>query len=247
MERAYGDPRLAVIDRRLAGVKKVLAIMSSKGGVGKTVIASSLAISLSSRGVKVGLLDLDVTNPTAHVVLGIDLNSVRPVEEKGVIPPKVYGVRFMSVAFFSGDNPLPLRGYEVDSVIREVLAVSLWGDVDVLLIDTPPGMSDESLDTLTYLRRPRVVVVTTPSPLSLRSVERLLTLLNEGGEDVAGVIENMSRTTSRNVEEVLRRFGVKFLGSVPYDPDLDRCLGSVDLLKGTEFYRYVERISRKLL
>ncbi len=247
MSVARGDPRLAVIERRLAGVARVVPVMSSKGGVGKTLLSCMLALALSDRGARVGLLDLDVTNPTAHVVLGADL-SMFPEEDRGVVPPLVGGVKFMSVAYYSGENPLPLRGWEIDNVVREVLAVTIWGDLDFLVIDTPPGIGDEVLDVLSYFPKHEPLVVATPSPLTVASVRRLLKLLTEvvkGG--LIRLVENMARDDSRAIADLAGEFHVKFLGKVRFDEDVDRAVGSVDALRKSRMYEDVRVIAERLL
>ncbi len=244
---AQGDPRLAVIGRRLARVARVVPVMSSKGGVGKTLLSCLLALALSGRGARVGLLDLDVTNPTAHVVLGADLSKF-PEEDRGVVPPLMGGVKFMSVAYYSGENPLPLRGWEIDNVVKEVLAVTIWGDLDFLVIDTPPGIGDEVLDVLSYFPKYEPLVVATPSPLTMASVKRLLKLLTEvvKGESIR-VVENMARNDSSVIADLAKELHVKFLGKVRFDEDIDKVVGDVDALKRSRMYGDVSVIAERLL
>ncbi len=244
---AQGDPRLAVIGRRLARVARVVPVMSSKGGVGKTLLSCLLALALSERGARVGLLDLDVTNPTAHVVLGADLSKF-PEEDRGVVPPLIGGVKFMSVAYYSGENPLPLRGWEIDNVVREVLAVTIWGDLDFLVIDTPPGIGDEVLDVLSYFPKHEPLVVATPSPLTVTSVRRLLKLLTEAVKgELIRVVENMARDNSSIIADLARKFRVGFLGKVRFDEGVDRAVGDIDALRESRMYRDVSMIAEKLL
>jgi len=241
------DPRLLVIEDRLRIVKNIVPVMSSKGGVGKTLIASLMALISAENGLRTGLFDLDITDPSAHIVLGIDPSKTQPIEEKGVIPPKIHGIEFMTVTYYSQENPIPLRGFEVDNVIRELLAITRWGELDILFIDTPPGLSDESLDVLTYFRNPKPIVVTTPSPLSIRSVEKLLTVLIEQGIDLLGIIENMVLTeTSSNIYDLCRKFNVRYIGKIPYDPSIDSVLGNINSIKNTLFYRNLKEIFKQI-
>ncbi len=244
---SQGDPRLAVIGRRLARVARVVPVMSSKGGVGKTLLSCLLALALSERGARVGLLDLDVTNPTAHVVLGADLSKF-PEEDRGVVPPLIGGVKFMSVAYYSGENPLPLRGWEIDNVVREVLAVTIWGDLDFLVIDTPPGIGDEVLDVLSYFPKHEPLVVATPSPLTVASVRRLLKLLTEAVKgELIRVVENMARDDSDIIADLAKKFHVGFLGKVRFDEGVDRAVGDIDALRESRMYKDVSMIAEKLL
>jgi len=244
---AQGDPRLAVIERRLARVARVVPVMSSKGGVGKTLLSCLLALALSERGARVGLLDLDVTNPTAHVVLGADLSKF-PEEDRGVVPPLIGGVKFMSVAYYSGENPLPLRGWEIDNVVREVLAVTIWGDLDFLVIDTPPGIGDEVLDVLSYFPKHEPLVVATPSPLTVTSVRRLLKLLTEVVKgELIRVVENMARDESSVIADLAKEFRVRFLGKVRFDEGIDKVVGDIDALRRSRMYGDVSVIAERLL
>jgi len=218
------DPRLVIIERRLSSISNILAFVSSKGGVGKTLLSALIAAELSRRGFKVGLLDLDVTNPTAHIVLGVDVEEVEPEEEKGIIPPEVSGIKFMSIAYYSGENPVPLRGDEVASVIREVLAITRWGNLEYLIVDMPPGMGDELLEMITYIKRSLLILVTTPSVLSLASARRLAKLV-EGKGRLMGIIENMSDTQTELVVELANEIKATYLGNVPYVPMLEELMG----------------------
>ncbi len=241
------DFRLAVIDRRLAGINEIYPIMSSKGGVGKTLISAVLALILRDRGYKVGLLDLDITNPSAHTALGVSIKEL-PEEEKGVKPLIADGIKFMSVAFYTQDKPLPLRGWEIDNVIRELLAITIWGDLDYLIIDTPPGLSDEALDAISYFRSPKPLVVATPSPLAINSVRRLLQLLNDlNGLKVLGIVENMANEPSKRVRELAEAFSIKYLGNVPLDPTIDEVIGDTSKLRNTLLYVALKGIAEKNL
>ncbi len=229
------DPRILVIPERLSGVKHVVPVMSSKGGVGKTTISVLLALALAEKGYKVGLLDLDFTNPSTHIVLGADPLMIQPIEEKGIVPPLVHGVRYMTLAYYTLNNPTPLRGNAINDVFLELLAITRWGKLDYLLIDTPPGMSDPHLDLLTYLsERVEPLIVATPSPLATKSVERLLILLLEGGYAAKGLIENMSNNTY--LSKLCGKYGVRHLGSIPYYRELDRLIGNVEALKNSPVY-----------
>jgi len=224
MSETEVDPRLAVIGKRLSGIPNILAFVSSKGGVGKTLLSVLVAAELSRRGLKVGLLDLDITNPTAHIVLGANIEELVPEEEKGIVPPDINSIKFMSIAYYSGENPIPLRGIEITSVIREVLAITRWSDLDYLIVDMPPGMSDELLELLTYIKKSLLILVTTPSVLSLVSARRLAKLI-EGRGRLVGVIENMSDSPTELVVELASNLGATYLGNVPYVPMLEELMG----------------------
>lgn len=237
------DPRFSAIERRLSRVSNIVAVVSSKGGVGKTLVSTLLAVELARRRLKVGLLDLDVTNPTAHIVLGTSIEKL-PEEEKGVVPPTVAGVKFMSVAYYAGENPLPLRGHEISSAIREVLTITRWENLDYLLIDMPPGMSDEFLEVLTYIKRAQLLLITTPSLLSIVSLKRLVKLVQR---KIVGIIENMAEKPSQEVLKLAEETGAKYLGNIPYTPEIENHIGNPHEILQTPFGKALTKIADNLL
>ncbi len=144
------DPRLNIIDKRLDGIKKLIAVSGGKGGIGKSLTASVLALTLSRLGYEVGLLDLDLSAPSTHVILGIE--GLYPEEEKGIVPSEVHHVKFMSIVYFTGDNPAPLRGIDISNAMLELLVVTRWGALDFLIVDMPPGVGDAMMDVIRWTR-----------------------------------------------------------------------------------------------
>ena len=239
------DPRLSIIPRRLAGVKRVVAVTGGKGGIGKSVVASVLALVVARAGKRVGLLDLDLTSPTDHVILG--LTNEFPTEELGLEPPEVGGVRFMSVQYFARDRAAPLRGREITDALIEILAVTCWGDLDLLLVDMPPGLSDAALDALRILPRVEFLVVANGSALVLETVRRMLRLLVEVHAPIAGVVENMARGRPGAVADLARTFDVPFAGTIPEDPALEAAFGDPERLASTTLGRALGGIARTVL
>ncbi|MEM2218216.1 MAG: P-loop NTPase [Thermofilaceae archaeon] len=173
---------------------------------------------------------LDVYGPSCHAILGA--SSAKTVEDKGLIPPTVAGVKLMSINFFAEEQPLPLRGEEITDVLLELLAVTIWDSLDLLFIDSPPGTGEEILDTVKIVKRAEALTVTTPSRLSLSTVSRLVKLLRELRIPVLGLIENLGRgedTVRRRAEE----WGVMYLGWLPYYPDLEVVIGYPEKLVET--------------
>lgn len=232
------DPRPETVPERLKDVKEIVVFTSGKGGVGKTLVSALTSLLLGRRGVGVGLLDLDVTNPTAHLVLGVDLHRVRPVEERGVVPPEVSGVRFMSPAFFTMGRPTPLRGESASSAIRELLLITRWVGVDVLIVDTPPGMGDELLEVLTHVRRFRAVVVTTPSVLALESAARVIEVL---GPRVEAAVLNMFSGRTPQPASFANRGSAVPVYTLPYDDRVEESLGNPEKLMSTGLSREADR------
>lgn len=234
------DPRLNIINNRLANVERIIAVSGGKGGIGKSLTASTLALSLARKGYRVGLFDLDFCGPSDHVILGIE--GVYPEEEKGIIPPEVYGLRFMSIIYFSGGSPTPLRGSEVSNAIIEMLAITLWGSLDFLILDLPPGTGDPILDIIRLIKKVEFLVITTPSRVALAVAKKELQILRELGISITGVIENMKIREHSTVAEEVGNFGVPVLGSVDFDDNLEDSLGEAHKLLETDFARQLERI-----
>ncbi|MCD6167025.1 P-loop NTPase [bacterium] len=231
------DPRVEIIDERLKNIDRVIAVSGGKGGIGKSVIASTVALSLAERGHKVGLLDLDFTSPSTHVILGID--DIFPEEEKGIVPPEIYGIKFMSIVYYTGDGPSPLRGLDISNAMIELLAITRWGNLDFLIVDSPPGIGDATLDTVRLMKKTEFLVVTTPSRVALATVKKVLTMLKELKSPIIGIVENMKITRSSLVREELEMFNVPFLVEIDFDRKLENTLGDVNRLLQTNFARSI--------
>lgn len=229
------DPRLTVIGRRLAPIRRILAFAGAKGGVGKSVCSALAALALAGSGRRAGLLDLDFQGASAHLLLGVKPGF--PEEAAGIKPLRVRDkLDFMSFAAFSRERAVPLRGTEVTEALVELLAITIWDPLDFLIVDMPPGIGDELLDVLRLLERPEFVVVATPSALSLRVVERLLALLVELRLPICGILENMARpgtpADGGPVRDLAARFQLPMLGSIPRLPDVEDLLAGPDPLAG---------------
>jgi ATP-binding protein involved in chromosome partitioning len=231
------DPRLEIIGRRLEKIDKIIAVSSGKGGVGKSMVASALALGLKEKGHTVGLLDLDFTSPSTHVILGV--KGLLPEEEYGIIPPLAHGLRYMSITYYSLDKPAPLRGADVSDAIIELLAITRWGELDHLIIDMPPGLGDATLDMIRLIDGIRFLVVTTPSRVAYETVRKLLTLLKRLNVPVMGVVENMVMKPSSYIKEQSNEDGIAHLGQIDFDSKLEDALGDVDRLSATMFYKTV--------
>ncbi len=238
------DPRLDIITRRLENVEKIIAVSSGKGGVGKSVVASALALRLKEKGHSVGLLDLDFTSPSSHVILGVE--GLYPEEEYGIIPPMAHGLRYMSITFYSQDKPAPLRGADTSDAIIELLAITLWGNLDYLIVDMPPGIGDATLDMIRLVERIRFLVVCTPSKVAYETVRKQVRLLHDLNIPTTGIIENMVMKPTAYVSERAEEDNTTYLGAINYDPMLEDALGDVELLKNTEFYDSIKDLTEKV-
>ncbi|WFD32899.1 cytosolic Fe-S cluster assembly factor cfd1 [Malassezia sp. CBS 17886] len=238
------DPK---IERRMRRVKHIVLVLSGKGGVGKSSVAAQLALSLShatcgdgaaARRLRVGLLDVDLTGPSIPRMLGVDGQAVHQSTD-GWVP--VYAdpsqsLAVMSVGFLlrsRGDSVI-WRGPKKQGMIRQFLGDVRWGDLDYLVIDTPPGTSDEHIALMEaiHMYRPIAVLVTTPQAVAVSDNMRSLDFTRKVGLPVVGLVENMSGyvcphcAECTNVwgkgggESLAEREGIAFLGRVPIDPAL---------------------------
>lgn len=235
------DPRLALIGERLSGFRLILPVASPKGGVGKTTVAAAVSLLAARRGARVGLLDLDFTNPTSHLVLGVDA-AVQPEEERGVLPVRVEeNLELMGLAFYTRDSPLPLRGRGVVDALREVLAVTRWSS-EILVVDSPPGLSDALLEFLRLARNSRVLAVSSCDKLGAVSTRRLLEFLAREGVPVFGVVANMCGDDAALREAA----GVEPLAKVPVIGDLPAAQGDRNTL-ARALAPYLDPLVSKLL
>lgn len=227
------EARVSVIEKRLKSIKRIISVASGKGGVGKSLVASTLALNLVEKGHKVGLLDLDLYGPSSHIILGV--KDVFPEEEKGIIPPKIHGIKFMSIVYFTEDKPSAFRGIDITNIIIELLAITQWGVLDYLIIDMPPGIGDETLDVIRFIKKSEFLVVTTPSKVVMGAVSKLLKILKELKIPVIGVLENMKMTESSIIEDSITEMNLPFIGSIFFDENLEGAIGDGDLLLKTKF------------
>ncbi|MEM2911101.1 MAG: P-loop NTPase [Candidatus Bathyarchaeia archaeon] len=240
------DPRITVISERLRHVKRVIAVSGGKGGVGKSLVASALALILARKNYRVGLFDADFTSPSTHTILGV--KEIQPKEEKGIIPIQVHGFKYLSLVAYSHEEALPLRGMDVSNALIELFAVTRWGELDFLIIDMPPGISDATLDLIKLVKGIEFLIVTTPSPLAFETVKKLVKLMADLRVPVIGVVENMKMKESSFIKQQVAATGLPYLGEIPFDPKIEEGLGRVDVLMETVFARKLdEAISSSFL
>ena len=239
------DPRTSVISKRLAKVKRIVAVSSGKGGVGKSMVATSLALSLAKDGSRVGLFDVDFTGPSTHIILGVP-KSVQPTEDKGIVPATVEGLEYMSIVYYVGDNPAPLRGIDVSNALIELLTVTQWGELDYLVIDMPPGIGDAVLDLVRLVKRIEFLVITTSSLLAFEVVKKQVALLVELNMPILGVVENMKMDTSNAVQRETQKLGLKYLGAVKYDSQVEASIGNPEKLRKTAMGEAMDKLKSSL-
>ncbi|MCD4687715.1 MAG: Mrp/NBP35 family ATP-binding protein [Desulfuromonadaceae bacterium] len=193
----------------LVGVEKVrhvLAVASGKGGVGKTTIAVNVALALAKKGNRVGLLDADVYGPSLPVMLG--LNEPPEWENQMMIPAEKFGIKVMSLGMLTEKNQSIIwRGPLVSKAISQLLGQVLWGDLDFLVVDLPPGTGDPSITIAKSIPNATVLMVTTPQEVALADVRRAIDLFKKFDMRIVGMVENMSYFLCGHTDKPIEIFG----------------------------------------
>jgi Mrp family chromosome partitioning ATPase len=225
----------AGVAKHLNHVKHVVAVMSGKGGVGKSSVAALLAVALRRQGKRVGVLDADITGPSIPKMFG--LHDPPPMGPVGIIPAETEeGIHVMSINLLlpDEDEAVIWRGPLISGAIKQFWGDVVWGDLDYLIVDLPPGTSDASLTVMQSMPLNAVVLVTSPQDLAGMVVRKAARMAEHLNVDIAGVVENMSYATCPHCGEQIEVFGpsqsqetterldVPFLGRLPLDPELAR-------------------------
>ncbi len=218
----------------LPGVTNILAIASGKGGVGKSTVSVNLAVALAKKGYKVGLIDADIFGPSIPKMFGAE--GERPVAERiekkdYIHPVEKFGVKFLSIGFFvAPENALIWRGPMASNALKQLIADGLWGGLDYLLIDLPPGTSDIHLTLVQSVPVTAAVIVTTPQDVALADVIKGASMFQSKSIDVPvlGLVENMSWFTPAELPDnkyyifgkdggknLAEKLGLPFLGQIP--------------------------------
>src|SRR5215469_9643559 len=232
-----GKPEREIPFAKPGSLTKVYAIASGKGGVGKSSVTVNLATALAALGLNVGLLDADIYGHSVPRMLGV---TDRPTQvEQMIMPPTAHGVRAISSGMLKkGNEPLPLRGPILHRLLEQFLADVYWGDLDILLLDLPPGTGDVAISAAQLVPGSELIVVTTPQQASAEVAERAGSLASQLHQRIVGVIENMSYLPCPHCGERIDVFGsggglavaetltrltgapVPLLGEVPIDTRL---------------------------
>lgn len=215
-------------------IKKIIAVMSGKGGVGKSSVASQIAVSLKNKNYKVGLLDADITGPSIAEAFGID-EPVRGTAE-GIIRPALSdnGIKIISTNMIlpKKTDPVIWRSSIVTGVIKQFYTDVDWGEIDYMVVDMPPGTADVPLTVFQSLPIDGVVAVATPQGLVEMVVEKSLKMAKMMGKNIIGIVENMSYFEcpdcgnkheifgKSNIEEVAKKYDVDTLVKLPIDPEI---------------------------
>ncbi len=214
----------------IAGVKNLVAVASGKGGVGKTTVAVNLSLALNRLGASVGLLDADVYGPNVPLMLGTN-EQPQALSERQIMPVTAMGLKVISMGLLSpGDKPMIWRGPMLHSVIQQFLRSVVWGELDYLVVDLPPGTGDVQLTLIQTVPISGAVIVTTPSAVALADVRKAIEMFRQVNVEILGVVENMSYLACPHCHErvdifghgegsrTAREFSVPVLGEIEIDP-----------------------------
>ncbi|QJB57896.1 Mrp/NBP35 family ATP-binding protein [Pseudodesulfovibrio sp. zrk46] len=221
-----------MIRSTLEKIKYKLFVMSGKGGVGKSSVSVNVAAALAAKGFKVGILDVDIHGPSVPTLLGI--SGTMDMDRGSLVIPKEYNENLHVVSMESllkdPDQAVLWRGPMKTSAIRQFISDVQWGELDFLVVDSPPGTGDEPMTVLKTIPDALAVVVTTPQEVSLSDVRKSINFLQYAKANVIGVVENMSGLVCPHChgaidlfkkgggEELAEKYGLEFLGAIPLDP-----------------------------
>ena len=243
------------------GVKKIIAISSAKGGVGKSTIAVNLAIALKKLNYKVGILDADIYGPSIPQMLGI---SEKPKSENGknLIPISQYGIQCMSIGFMvDKDTAMIWRGPMVISAIKTFTNNVLWDNLDYLVVDLPPGTGDALLTFSQEIQIDGAVIISTPQEIALLDANRGIKMFQKTNVNILGIIENMSSFTSNDgkehfifgkngVETMSKNLGIELLGKIPIENGLREAADNgkpyVEFFENNKTARAIIEIAKKI-
>jgi len=251
---------------RVPGIRRVVAVASGKGGVGKSTVSVNLACGLSKLGARVGLLDCDIYGPSIPLMMGLHQKPTINEAEK-MVPPSSHGVKVMSMGLLlEGDQPVIWRGPMIMKTIQQFFSAVEWGELDFLLVDLPPGTGDAQLTLCQTVPLDGGVIVTTPQEASLGVVRKGIAMFQKVSVPILGIVENMSYYTTPTGERVeifghgggraeAVRQNVAFLGEVPLFTEIresgDRgvpvVVSASEKPAGQAFIRVAEALRQKLL
>lgn len=239
VKEAMLDERMQSITKTMKKIKHKIVIISGKGGVGKTTVAVNLAMSLASVGLRVGILDVDITGPNVVKMLGISTElkpQVDPEAKKFYPINGPLNIKVMSMAFLTmnPDEPVIWRGPMKMGAVRQFLGDAVWDELDYLVCDLPPGTSDETLDILQLIPDENVIVVTTPQEVALMDARKTIKMSMVMERKVLGLIENMSGFNCPHCgkfidlyppgggEKAANDFNVELLGKIPFEIEVSQ-------------------------
>ena len=214
-------------DRKLTGrldvpMHSIIAVASGKGGVGKSTVATNLAVSLAEAGARVGLIDADILNPNIPMMVGVGYGRPK-VEGEKMLPIEAYGVKVISTGFLTDPTkPMIMRGPMLHSAIRQFFVDVKWGQLDYMIVDLPPGTGDAPLSLAQSFPLTGVIIVTQPQDVAVSDALRSAAMFDTLNVPVLGIVENMAGDFfgSGGGEKLAAERGVPFLGRIPLDAEV---------------------------
>jgi ATP-binding protein involved in chromosome partitioning len=257
------SPKTQFKKSKINGVKKIIAISSGKGGVGKSTIAVNLAMAFKNLKYNVGILDADIYGPSIPRLMGI---SEKPKSEDGVnlMPIKIFDIQCMSIGFMvSEDTPMIWRGPMVASTIKTFVNKVLWNNIDFLIIDMPPGTGDALLTFSQEIDIDGAVIITTPQNIAVIDVKRGIEMFKRTNVKILGIIENMTSFKSGDgiehfifgkdgAKNIAEKFNIEILGRIPIDIEISKSVdnGKPFLLENknnNSNYYLIKNIAKKII
>ena len=222
------------IPETLRKVKNIVGVFSAKGGVGKSAISLNLAIALIEKGLKVGLIDADIYGPSQPSMLGLSPGDLKVKDEKIISPIEKKGVKFISMGLISSERmPVIWRGPMVSGAVMQLLSQTDWGELDFLIIDTPPGTGDVQLTLLQKIAVAATLVVTTPQKVSISDCRKGIEMIKKLDVPILGLVENMSWFEPNDTNKKYHIFGKNGGTELAKDYDLD-LFGQIPLVESDE-------------
>ena len=222
------------IPETLRKVKNIVGVFSAKGGVGKSAISLNLAIALREKGLKVGLIDADIYGPSQPSMLGLSPGDLKVKDEKIISPIEKKGVKFISMGLISSERmPVIWRGPMVSGAVMQLLSQTDWGELDFLIIDTPPGTGDVQLTLLQKIAVTATLVVTTPQKVSISDCRKGIEMIKKLDVPILGLVENMSWFEPNDTNKKYYIFGKNGGMELAKDYDLD-LFGQIPLVESDQ-------------
>lgn len=247
--------------QKASHIGKVIAVMSGKGGVGKSSVTGMLAVSLMRQGYKVGILDADITGPSIPKIFGVTEKA--NVNEVGVIVPETqHGIKIMSLNLMieNEDDPVIWRGSIITQLVQQFWKDVVWGELDYLLIDMPPGTGDVPITVFQTMPVSGVVIVSSPQQLAGMIVRKAIKMVRRYEATIYGLIENMAYVSCPDCDHRIEVFGkpkgveeaqtneIPYLGQLPIDPVLASLsdLGKIEDYQSEDFDKIAERLTEEI-
>lgn len=212
-----------IMEKLKLPIKTIVAVGSGKGGVGKSTVAANLAVGLAQSGAAVGLLDADIYGPNIPTLMGVE--QLPPPQKEKIVPARAHGVLVMSMGFLvSETEALVWRGPMIHGALQQLFTEVVWGELDYLIVDLPPGTGDAQLSVAQLVPLTGGIVVTTPQLLAVSDARRGVTAFKKLGVPVLGIVENMAGEVfgEGGGEKAAEEMQVPFLGRIPMDPAVSR-------------------------